>query len=64
MRWSSPPAKMSRFANSLRPIRPTTMAATRPSSGDPVAQAAVKPANAPAYIVPSMPRLSTPLRSA
>ncbi len=43
---------------------PTTMAATRPRSGEPVAQAVAKPAKAPAYIVPSMPRLRTPLRSA
>ena len=44
--------------------RPTAIAAPRPSSGDPVAQAVTKPANAPAYIVPSIPRLRTPLRSA
>jgi hypothetical protein len=43
---------------------PTTSAASSPASGDPVAKAVAKPANAPAYIVPSIPRLRTPLRSA
>ena len=42
---------------------PTAIAATSPSSGEPVAHAVAKPAKAPAYIVPSIPRLSTPLRS-
>ena len=42
---------------------PTRTAAPSPMSGSPVANATAKPANAPAYIVPSMPRLSTPDRS-
>ena len=86
-----PPAKISRFVNSDRPMsamvspdagdmlagaeghrherhdRPGREAdgdRRRPSSGDPVAQAVTKPANAPAYIVPPIPRLRMPPRSA
>ena len=45
-------------------MMPATMAAARPTSGFPVWKATAKPKKAPAYIVPSMPRLSTPARSA
>src|SRR4029079_8486840 len=39
------------------------MAASVPSSNDPVAKATAKPVTAPTTIIPSTPRLSTPERS-
>ena len=42
---------------------PATTAATRPTHGDPLWSVTRNPTNAPAYIVPSMPRLRTPARS-
>src|SRR5262245_44978291 len=42
---------------------PAASAQATPAQSDPVRSAARKPTKAPAYIVPSMPRLSTPARS-
>jgi hypothetical protein len=42
---------------------PTRIAASRPASLEPLESATANPKNAPAYIVPSIPRFSTPARS-
>ena len=61
--WFAPSVTVSNAISA--PARsPTTIAAASPSSNEPVEYATAKPVKAPAYIVPSMPRLRTPDRSA
>jgi hypothetical protein len=54
---------MVRSANNSASPMPAAMAASTPSSGEPVTNAAPKPHTAPITIMPSTPRLSTPERS-
>ena len=60
--WLTPIVTVSRPI-SAPAAAPTAIAAAIPSHSEPDFSAARKPPNAPAYIVPSMPRLSTPVRS-
>ncbi len=60
--WLSPQVTVSRPINA--PVRtPASTAVSRPSHGEPLRNATRNPTNAPTYIVPSMPRFSTPVFS-